>query len=92
MMKCILHITRSDVERTRCTFDTRESSTSCHREFEGTLRCWFERLVSKMKGQVVLVDTKESRLTFGVEQKRERPTFDERTYNVGVHSVIVPQK
>ena len=35
---------------------------------------------------------KKARLTFGVEQKCERATFDERAYRVREHSVVVTQE
>ena len=47
---------------------------------------------NKTQAQVLLVDTKELRLTFGFEQKRERTTFDERANKVRVHLVVVTQE
>ena len=59
VMKCILNITRSDVKRRRFTlirilienFDKRERITSCHGKCWITLKCWLDRLASKMRTQ-----------------------------------------
>ena len=54
----------------------------------GTLKYWFGSQ-NETEGQVSLVDAEMSRMTHGLEQKREGATLDERTNKVRVHAVVV---
>ena len=54
----------------------------------GTLKYWFGSQ-NETEGQVSLVDAEKSRMTHGLEQKREGATLDERTNKVRVHAVVV---
>ena len=88
-MKCILNITRSDVKRKRLTsiripsekFDTREKSPVSMGNLDMLVR-----------GQVLLVDTKVSRLTLDLSKKRERTTFAERTDEVKHTQSLGPRR
>ena len=101
-MKCTLNITRSDVKRL-CSTSIRIPNKVQHARkhpqlpsgfFGGTLKCCLDRLASKKRrrNRVLLVDTRESRVTIGVEQKRERTTVVERANKVRAHPVIVTQE